>query len=40
MSRTITADSAQDGVYEFFFAAPPLTLTGAVGSPINPQAVK
>ncbi len=29
-----------DGAYEFFFVAPPLPVTGAVGSPINPQAIK
>jgi kynurenine formamidase len=33
-------DCAADGVYEFFFVAPPLPLTGAVGSPINPLAIK
>ncbi|WP_338702872.1 cyclase family protein [Streptomyces sp. Q6] len=33
-------DCAEDGVYEFFLAAPPLPITGAVGSPINPLAVK
>jgi kynurenine formamidase len=33
-------DCADDGVYEFLFVAPPLTITGAVGSPINPQAIK
>jgi kynurenine formamidase len=33
-------DCAKDGVYEFFFAAPPLPITGAVGSPINPLAIK
>jgi hypothetical protein len=27
-------------VYEFFFTAPPLPITGAVGSPINPLAIK
>jgi kynurenine formamidase len=31
---------AADGVYEFFFAAPPLPITGAVGTPVNPVAVK
>ncbi len=36
----LAADCAQDGVYEFFFVAPPLPITGAVGSPINPQAIK
>ncbi len=33
-------DCAADGVYEFMFVAPPLTITGAVGSPVNPQAIK
>jgi kynurenine formamidase len=33
-------DCAADGVYEFFFVAPPLPITGAVGSPINPLAMK
>ncbi len=36
----LAADCAADGVYEFLFAAPPLPITGAVGSPINPQAIK
>ena len=31
---------AADGVYEFLFVAPPLTVTGSVGSAINPQAIK
>lgn len=31
---------AEDGNYAFLFAAPPLPITGAVGSPINPLAVK
>jgi hypothetical protein len=29
-----------DQVYEFMFVAPPLPITRAVGSPINPQAIK
>lgn len=33
-------DCAADGVYEFFLTAAPLPITGAVGSPINPIAVK
>ncbi|WP_016881342.1 MULTISPECIES: cyclase family protein [unclassified Rhodococcus (in: high G+C Gram-positive bacteria)] len=33
-------DCADDGVYEFQLVAPPLTFTGAVGSPVNPQAIK
>lgn len=36
----LAADCARDGVYEFMFVAPPLTITGAVGSPVNPQAIK
>jgi kynurenine formamidase len=36
----LAADCADDGVYEFLLVAPPLTVTGAVGSPINPLAVK
>ncbi len=36
----LAADCASDGVYEFMFVAPPLPITGAVGSPINPQAIK
>ena len=34
------ADCAADGVYDFFFCAPPLKVTGGVGSPINPLAIK
>lgn len=37
---TLAADCADDGVYEFFLAAQPLPFTGAVGSPVNPIAVK
>jgi len=33
-------DCAADGVWEFFFAAPPLKITGGIGSPLNPLAVK
>lgn len=38
--ETLAADCANDGVYEFFFTAPPLPFTGGVGSPINPLAIK
>jgi kynurenine formamidase len=38
--EALAADCARDGVYEFFFTAPPLPITGAVGSPINPLAIK
>jgi kynurenine formamidase len=34
------ADCAADGVYEFFFVASPLPLTGAVGSPVSALAIK
>ena len=33
-------DCAGDGVYEFFFTAPPIKFSRAVGSPINPLAIK
>lgn len=36
----LAADCARDKVYEFFFCAPPLPITGAVGSPVNPMAIK
>lgn len=36
----LSRDCAGDGVYEFLFSAPPLPITGAVGSPINPQVIK
>lgn len=38
--EALADDCAEDGVYEFMFVAPPLTITGAVGSPVNPQAIK
>ena len=36
----LAADCCADGVYEFLFVGQPLRITGAVGSPINPLAVK
>lgn len=36
----LASDCSDDGVYEFFFVGPPLPFTGAVGSPINPVAIK
>lgn len=36
----LAVDCAQDGRYDFFLSAAPLPITGAVGSPINPIAVK
>ena len=36
----LAASCADDGVYEFLFVAQPLRIVGAVGSPINPLAIK
>ena len=36
----LAEDCAADGRYEFFISAPPLNIPGAVGSPLNPIAVK
>ncbi|MFG2084735.1 cyclase family protein [Spirillospora sp. NPDC048824] len=36
----LAADCAADGVYEFQLIAAPLPITGAVGSPVNPLALK
>jgi kynurenine formamidase len=36
----LAADCAEDGQYEFLFVGPPLVIPGAVGSPLNPQAIK
>ena len=33
-------DCLQDGVYECMLVAPPIKFTGAVGSPLNPVAIK
>ncbi|MDH6291318.1 cyclase family protein [Rhodococcus opacus] len=38
--EALALDCAIDGVYEFFLSAPPLTITGAVASPLNPLAIK
>jgi kynurenine formamidase len=38
--EALAADCASDGVYEFQLVAAPLRVTGAVGSPINPMALK
>jgi kynurenine formamidase len=37
---TLAEACAEDGDYAFLFTAPPLPITGAVGSPINPLAIK
>jgi len=36
----LAQDCAQDKRYEFLFVAPALPITGAVGSPVNPLAIK
>jgi kynurenine formamidase len=36
----LAKDCAADGVYEFLFVAPAIPITGAVGSPTNPLAIK
>ena len=36
----LAEDCAEDGVYEFWLTAAPIPFTGAVGSPVNPIAVK
>jgi kynurenine formamidase len=38
--KDLADDCAKDKVYEFLFCAPTLPITGAVGSPINPIALK
>ena len=38
--EALSKDCADDGVWEFFFSAPPLKVTGGVGSPITPLAIK
>ena len=38
--EVLAADCADDGVHEFLFCGPPLPFTRAVGSPLNPMAVK
>ncbi|GAA4743479.1 cyclase family protein [Nocardioides endophyticus] len=36
----LAEDCARDGVHEFLLTCQPLTITGSVGSPVNPIAVK
>jgi len=36
----LAKDCKRDGRYEFLFVAPTLPITGAVGSPVNPLAIK
>jgi kynurenine formamidase len=38
--QALADDCAEDGQYDFFFCAPPLPFSRAVGSPVNPIAIK
>ena len=38
--EALSQDCAQDGAYAFLLAAQPLRFSGAVGSPVNPVAIK
>lgn len=38
--ETLAADCAADGIYEFLFVGAPLPFSHAVGSPVNPIAIK
>ena len=38
--EALAKDCAEDSVYEFLWVAPPLNIPNAVGSPLNPLAVK
>lgn len=38
--EALGADCADDGIYEFLLSAAPLEVTGGVGSPVNPLAIK
>jgi kynurenine formamidase len=38
--KDLAEDCSKDEIYEFLFVAPALPITGAVGSPINPLAIK
>ncbi len=38
--EALANDCAADGRYDFLFTAPPLPITGGVGSPVNPLAIK
>jgi kynurenine formamidase len=39
-AESLAADCAADGRYEFWLTAAPIPVTGAVGAPVNPIAVK
>ena len=39
-TEALATDCAADGRYEFWLTAAPIPVTGAVGAPVNPIAVK
>jgi kynurenine formamidase len=39
-TEALAADCAADGRYEFWLTAAPIPVTGAVGAPVNPIAIK
>lgn len=40
MLEDLAADCAEDGRWDFLLVAPPMHIPGAVGSPVNPYAIK
>ena len=38
--EALAVECAEDGHYDCMFSAPPLRVTGGIGSPLNPVAVK
>jgi hypothetical protein len=38
--KELAEDCAADKTYEFMFVGPAIPITGAVGSPVNPLAIK
>jgi hypothetical protein len=38
--ETLAEDCASDGQWDFLLSAPPLKVSGGIGSPLNPLAVK
>jgi len=38
--EALAEDCARDRVYDFLLSAPPLRITGGIGSPVNPLAIK
>ena len=38
--KELAEDCFEDNIYEFLLVAPSIPITGAVGTPINPIAIK